>query len=386
MTTSPSIADLYSSISSNFKSKFDIQDEDDLKRVLTAIASSDAAMLKIFYLALLDVQKNLLPDLADYESMGGTLERFGRLKLGRDPNPATQGRYSITITGVSGTTLPIGTQLVNKLTNKYYTTDSSVTLSGSSGVTTILADKSGSDTLQSGDILYTVNTIININSQVTVASALTTPVDSENLEDYRNLIKQSYRLEPNGGSSSDYIYWALDVPSVRTVYPYTSAPGMANIYVEGISGNGTVSQSTLDLLWKSSDKTGVFEQDPDITLSDYERGRRQLGFVDLNLMSVTALPVVITITNLKDHSSSITTSIESEISSMLHDKRPYIAGVGDINNRNDTLYFRDVVSALDNALTNGNTYDDVSVTVNGISIPFQFLNGNIPVLENIVYA
>ena len=386
MTTSPSLSDLYSSISSNFKSEFDIQDENDLKRVLTAIASSDAGMLKIFYLALLDVQKNILPDLADNEAMGGTLERFGRLKLGRDPNPATQGRYSLTFTGVSGTTLPIGTQFVNKVTNKYYTTDASVTLSGASGTITILSDKSGLDTLQIGDTLFSVNTIININSQTTVASIVSIASNSEDLEDYRKLINQSYRLEPNGGSASDYIFWALDVPSVRTVYPYTSAPGMANISVEGITGNGTVLQSILDLLWKSSDKTGVFEQDPDITLSDYERGRRQLGFTDLNLMSVTALPVVVTITNLKDQSSGVTTSIESEISSMLYDKRPYIAGVGDINNRNDTLYFRDVVSALDNALTNGNTYDDVSVTVNGLSIPFQFLNGNIPTLTSVVYA
>jgi len=386
MTTSPSLSDLYSSISSNFKREFDIQDENDLKRVLTAIASSDAGMLKIFYLALLDVQKNILPDLADNEAMGGTLERFGRLKLGRDPNPATQGRYSLTFTGVSGTTLPIGTQFVNKVTNKYYTTDASVTLSGASGTITILSDKSGLDTLQIGDTLFSVNTIININSQTTVASIVSIASNSEDLEDYRKLINQSYRLEPNGGSASDYIFWALDVPSVRTVYPYTSAPGMANIYVEGITGNGTVLQSILDLLWKSSDKTGVFEQDPDITLSDYERGRRQLGFTDLNLMSVTALPVVVTITNLKDQSSGVTASIQSEISSMLYDKRPYISGVGDINNRNDTLYFRDVVSALDNALTNGNTYDDVSVTVNGLSIPFQFLNGNIPTLTSVVYA
>ena len=386
MITSPSLSDLYSSISSNFKSEFDIQDENDLKRVLTAIASSDAGMLKIFYLALLDVQKNILPDLADNEAMGGTLERFGRLKLGRDPNPATQGRYSLTFTGVSGTTLPIGTQFVNKVTNKYYTTDASATLSGISGTITILADKSGLDTLQVGDILFSVNTIININSQAIVASIVSIASDSEDLEDYRKLINQSYRLEPNGGSASDYIFWALDVPSVRTVYPYTSAPGMANIYVEGITGNGTVLQSTLDLLWKSSDKTGVFEQDPDITLSDYERGRRQLGFTDLNLMSVAALPVVVTITNLKDQSSGVTASIQSEISSMLYDKRPYISGVGDINNRNDTLYFRDVVSALDNALTNGNTYDDVSVTVNGLAIPFQFLNGNIPTLTSVVYA
>lgn len=384
MKTAPSIKTLFDSISTNLKHQFGINDENDLKRVLSAMAASDAGLLKIIYLALLDVQKNILPDLADPQSMGGTLERYGRLKLGRDPNPATQGKYTVTVKGVAGTNLNLGTQLVNKVTNKYYTTTAALHLTTTTGIASISADKSGSDTLQVGDVLFTVNTITNIQSQVTVLSVVTAPNDSEDLEVYRNLILESYRLEPNGGSASDYAFWALDVPGVRTVYPYTTGPGMATIYAEGLTGDGSVSSTILDKLWKN-DKTGVFELNPDTTLNNYERGRRQLGFTDITMRSVTVLPVIITITNLKDGSEGVSRSIIAELKNMLRLKRPYIAGIGDINDRNDTLYFRDIVTALDNALESGNTYDDVTVTVNTLALPFQFTEGNIPSSPTVIY-
>ena len=386
MKTAPSISDLFSSISTNLKSQFGISSENDLKRVLMAIASSDAGMLKIFYLALLDVQKNILPDLADTESMGGTLERYGRLKLGRDPNPATQGRYLINVSGILGTTIPIGTQFVNNVTNKYYTTDVSLTLTSTLQDVSVLASSSGTDSiLNIADVLYTVNTITNIQSLATVYDILVTPTDAEDLDVYRNLILEAYRLEPNGGSASDFAFWALDVPGVRTVYPYTTGSGMATIYAEGLTGNGSVNQSILDQLWKS-DLTGVFELNPDITLNNYERGRRQLGFTGITMLSVNPLSVVVTITNLKTTSPAITLAIQTELSNMLYLKRPYVAGIGDINDRNDTLYFRDIVTALDNALDSGNTYDDVTVMVNGFNLPYQFLNGDIPTLTSVIYG
>ncbi|MBP1638980.1 MAG: hypothetical protein H6Q17_563 [Bacteroidetes bacterium] len=394
MTTAPTLTELYTSISSDLKSQFGISSENDLKRVLAALASSDAGILKLFYLALIDVQKNVWPDQADSESMGGTLERFGRIKLGRDAYPATQGEYTVTFTGTSGTTLPVNTQVVNKSTNYYYTTTADVALSSTSGTASILSDEAGTDyALAVGDTLYLTNTITGIDSSVTVVSIITAPTDEEDTETYRALVLKSFRLEPNGGSAADYCYWALDVAGIAAVYPYSTkgASGSGTIYVEAEAsyssdGYGTPTQALLDALWKSSDKTGVFEQDPDTTLSTYERGRRQLGFTDINLLAVTPLPVVVNITNLKTQTTTVTTTITTQISEMLADKRPFIAGVGDVNNPQDILYFKDIVVALDDALEPGNTYDSVSVTVNGLAIPFQFLNGNIPYLSAINYV
>lgn len=396
MITAPTLSEIYAAISADFKDRFSIDTENDLKRVLTALAASNAGMLKLFYLALLDVQKNIWPDLAYEEEKGGTLERFGRIKLGRDPYPASQGEYSLTITGTAGATLPINTKFKSSAEstspNSLFTTTETIVLTGDTGTVRILADNAGTDhELAAGDVLYSVNPITNIDSMAVVASVNTIPTDAEDTEVYRALVLQAFRLEPNGGSASDYVYWALDVDGIRTVYPFTAAgaSGIASIFVEATieastDGHGTPSQALMDALWKA-DKTGVFELDPDTTQPVYNRGRRQLGLSDITIAPVTPLPVIVTITNLKTRTGAIEASILSEIESTLYYKRPYVAGVGDINDRNDTLYLSDIIASIQNAIETGNTFDDVSVTVNGLGLPFKFLHGNIPYLAEVVY-
>ena len=51
------------------------------KMVLRAQAAWQSAKLKLYYVLLGKVQKNLFADTAEPESMGGTLERIGRLKI-----------------------------------------------------------------------------------------------------------------------------------------------------------------------------------------------------------------------------------------------------------------------------------------------------------------
>jgi uncharacterized phage protein gp47/JayE len=397
MITAPTLSELYSALSADFKDRFSINSENDLKRVLTALAASNAGMLKLFYIALAEVQKNIWPDKADEEEKGGTLERFGRLKLGRDLYPAKQGEYTLEITGRDGAALPINTQFKSSddstSPNCLFTTSESIILTGTTGTVKVLANNAGTNyKLAVDDVLFTVNPITNITSKAVVTSVDTEPEDTEEIESYRELVLQAFRLEPNGGSASDYVYWALDVDGIRTVYPFTTpgTSGVAIIYVEATpaaseDGYGTPSQALMDALWKA-DKTGVFELDPDTTQSDYNRGRRQLGLSDITISPVTPLMVVVAITNLKTQTDSVKSSIESEIENMLYYKRPYVAGVGDINDRNDTLYLSDIIAAVQNAIETGNTFDDVSVTVNGLGLPFKFIDGNIPYLSEVVYV
>lgn len=397
MTTSPTLTELFQSISSDFKQAFSIDSENDLKRTLIALASSNAGMLKLFYLALLDVQKNIYPDLADSEKNGGTLERFGRVKLGRDPYPSTQGEYKLTVTGSIGAVIDINTQFKktndNNTLPSLYTTTETVTLTGTTAQVSIISDNSGKDSeLAIGDNLYSVNPIVNTSSLGIVASIDAIPTDEENIESYRELVLESFRLEPNGGSNSDYVFWALDVEGIRTVYPYTTAgvAGTATVYAEATvdastDGKGTPTQALMDALW-TYDKTGVFELDPDVTQLIYNRGRRQLGLTEINISPVVPVPVNITISNLKNQSVSAKASISSEISKTLYYKRPYIVGVGDINDKKDTLYMSDIIVSLQNAIELGNTYDNVTVTCNGLSLPFKFINGNIPSLNTVTYV
>ena len=141
----------------------------------------------------------------------------------------------------------------------------------------------------------------------------------------------------------------------------------------------------MEALWKS-DKTGVFELDPDTTQSIYDRGRRQIGLSEISILPVIPMAVVVTVTGLKVQTDTEKNSISNKITEMLYIKRPFVAGVGDVNDRNDTLYLSDIIIAISEAVAVGNTYNSVDVLCNGQPLPFQFLNGNIPYLSSVVYA
>lgn len=398
MITAPTLTDLFNGISAEFKTNFGISSSNDLKRVLTAFAASEAGFLKLLYFQLLDVQKNCYPDLADSTDNGGTLERFGQIRLNRLPTKATQGEYIISISGTSGTVLPLGTQFkTNSTTNKIpaiYTTTENVTLVNGIATVHVLSNKFGTDyELSTNDLLYTVNPIININPLAIVSNIVIPPTNDEDIEVYRALILQSFRLEPTGGSPSDYVLWALDVPGIRTVYPLTT-PGTAcsgSIYVESNTNNGVATQAQLDALWKVNyvngiwSPTGVFELNPDETVEN--RGRRQLGFSNLIVESCQTLSYSIEIKNLTDQSDAVKSSILSSLKSIFYKKRPYRAGVDDPNHPNDTLRLSDVIFAVENALVDGNSFDDVIVSApTEYPLPMRFFGGLIPIVGNVTYS
>ena len=76
---------------------------------LRSLAAVQAAKIKLLYLLLADVQKNIWVDLADPIAIGGTLERFGIVKLGRLPFAATAGEYEVEVTGDIGAVIPLNT-------------------------------------------------------------------------------------------------------------------------------------------------------------------------------------------------------------------------------------------------------------------------------------
>ena len=384
----PSLDNLHSNVSSVIKSKFGIAT--DLKNWLNALALSIAGNLKLVYLYMANVNNNVWPDTCDRE----TLIRFGKLKLKREPYAATFGEYTISFTGTNGSTLPLGSQFksisdVNTQLAMYITTESK-TLSGTTGTINVIANVEGLKTLLSvGQELYTVNPITGIDQKATVTAITVMPLDEETTEDYRELVLKRFSIEYNPGSNGAYAIWALDLAGIRAVYPFSSS-GQVLIYAEATEsastdGHGTASQALMDGLWKSSDKTGVFEINPDTTVEYYSRLRRQCGLTDIKIRSVTPLAVNVTISGLKDQSPSVKSTIQTNIKKRLKNIRPYIAGVSPYY-QSDLLKYSDIVSAIDDSVVRGNYYESLVITVNGSTLPYRFLNGNIPYLNTITYA
>ena len=113
------------------------------KAMLRVFALVQAGKLWLYYLAIAGVQKNIFVDLADPESMGGTLQRFGRVKLNRDPFPATAGVYTATVTGSSGGVIAARTTFKSNddssQPGQLCILDAQDTLVGSSGSITLCA-------------------------------------------------------------------------------------------------------------------------------------------------------------------------------------------------------------------------------------------------------
>jgi len=384
MADIPSLSTLQSQIENDIRTKFGItRPWIGLKIALRIIAMVQAARLKLIYLFISDVLKNLFVDTADSELNGGTLERFGRVKIGRNPLPARAGEYTMTVTGNIGGIIAKGIIFKSLQTatspDKLYEVKNSITLSDISASVGIIALESGeSAVLVIGDTIESTIPIANVDSKATIASVDILPVDAEDLETYRQIVMQSFQLEPQGGASTDYRLWSADAQGVRTVYAYTknNASYTVQVFVEALPANsepgqpkGVAPQAMLD------EVTSVIEMDPDTSKTLNERGRRPLQAI-VEVLSVIPVGVTIIIHDLSNKETATITAITNALNDLMYSIRPYIAGA-DGENKNDTIYVSSVIAAIYGAIDKSINFSAIDIKINNTVIP-SFTFGNAP--------
>lgn len=353
---------------------------------LYAFCAVTAALLRIFYLAIAFLQKNTFVDTADPEAIGGTLERWGRVSLGRNPFPAGAGEYEVTITGAIGYTVPASTTFKSNDDSenpaKLFVLDTAYTLPAASGSFTVRALEGGLESsLTIGDKLTATSPLAQAEDVVTVATEVTTPTEAETLEDYRAVVLESFRLEPQGGAGTDYRLWSRDAAGVANTYPYakSGAPTFVEVYVEAelgssTDGKGTPSAATLQ------EVRDVIEFNPDTTLPLNERGRRPLTD-NPETIAVTPLDVAIDV-NGGSFTVDEEALVEASLIEYVQGVRPKVDSIPETVE--DTLYFNRIIAAIENAVS-GKVYT-VTVTVDGspMLVSFQFLDGNIPFINDVL--
>ncbi len=387
----PSINEIRDQIASDFKIKLNLTDSQ-LKYVLDAFDSVLAAQFKLMYLYLSDIQNNVFPDTADLEENGGTLERFGRIYLNRNPLPATAGIFKVYVIGSNGAVLR------NSLTFKSnenslnpgqsYVLDAEYVLTGSGDEIEIRSLGGGTDfDLNVGDELTITEPVLGVSNIVTVAEVVEQPRSSEDIDVYRQNIIDSIQLEPQGGSKTDYRLWSADAQGVRKVYPYVrnDDAGDVDVYVEAtvadsIDGNGTPDPTLL------TNVLDVIELDPDETKPTNERGRKPIQS-NVETLAITITPVDITINGLIDDSTAVRDAIETNIKDYLYNIRPYIAGADLPRDKNDILYSARVQSVITDVLESANYFENLTMEVNGNTVNnYEFNLGSIPYLRNLIFA
>lgn len=390
MISIPTLSELYNSIINDLQQQYGATISPTGKVALRAIAAVQAGKLKLYYLAIGSLQKNIFVDTADPESKGGTLERFGRVKLGRNRFRAVAGEYEVIVTGDIGGVIPAGTQFKSddESTSPGYLfiLDDEYTLLSTTDTIELRALTPGTESqLNAGDTLTATAPIANVDSIGTVYAEVVEPLAEETIEAYRQTILDAYRLEPQGGAVADYRLWAADAQGVLRVYPYAKT-GYSNeivIYVEAtiadsIDGKGTPSQQLLD------DVEDVVEYNPDTTLPILERGRRPLGVfnIDFNVVTIKEIDIFITgysgITAAQQ--ATLLTAFEAAITAL----RPFVAAADIIENKNDILDVNKIIAIV--MATEPGQFTTASFEVDNVPLStYTFIDGNIPYLNSITY-
>lgn len=386
----PTISELKETISNDLKSKLNLS-TDVLKKTLDAFASVISAIMKTAYLYLANIQDNVFPDTADLEVNGGTLERIGRIQLGRNPRPATVGVFEISVIGVAGSVLKSGLTFKSnenaKNPGQMYISDVEYIMTGSNDLIEIRSLGSGATfDLNIGDNLTITQPVLGVNQTVTVTAIVEQPKASESIDVYRQNILDSIQLEPQGGAKTDYRLWSADAQGVRKVYPYVKDgnAGVVQVFVEATiedstDGKGTPSGALL------TEVESVIEFDPDVTKPTNERGRKPIQAI-LEVEPISLIPIDVTITGLSQNTTAITDSISSNLSSYLYDVRPYISGADLPRDKNDVLYESRLQNVLTGVLSASNFFTGFEMRVDGnIETSYTFALDNIPFLNSVTY-
>lgn len=391
MRNIPTLNELYTDIISDLESQYSATISLVGKVFLRALAMVQAGKLKLFYLAIGLLQKNIFVDTADSESIGGTLERFGRIKLGRNPYPARAGVYVLKVTGSIGAVIKASTTFKSDDSSLnpgfLFVIDNDYTLVATTDYITVRALTIGAESkLALLDTLTSTSPIALVNNPVTVYSITTEPLVAEDIEAYRLAIINSYRLEAQGGAATDYRLWSADAQGVRFVYPYAKSGAVCEVdlYIEATvadstDGKGTPSAQLL------LDVEAVVDRSPDTSLDANERGRRPLQVI-VHYLPVTIKTVDIVITGFTGITNDQKTLLLNAITDSVNFIRPFIDAADDLVNRNDTIDNNKIIGVITTQIP-GAIFSSVTISVNGVVVSiYNFTLGNIPYLNSITYA
>lgn len=391
MITIPTLSELYDAVKTDLETKFGDSIPAFGKNFLRVLSAVQAAKLKVYYLAIGHLQKNIFVDTAEPEATGGTLERFGRVKLGRNPFAATQGQYQIEVTGTVGAVIEVGTTWKSNDDSthpeKLFIVDSEYELAASPATIVVRALESGLDSeMAIGEGMTATIPIAGVDGAAEVTGVEEAPLDAESLEDYREKAMNAFRTEPNGGAASDYRLWAQDAQGVEKVYPYAKSGYTAeiNLYIEAtpadsLDGKGTPTGAIIDAVEE------VVEFDPDTTKPLNERGRKPLGVFQINYLPVTIKEVDITIPGYLNGTAEIEALITAALTEMISEIRPFVAGADILADKNDILDTNRIIAAIVAAVP-GSVFGAVVLEIDGSPVStYTFTFGDIPYLNSVTF-
>ena len=197
-------------------------------------------------------------------------------RVGIDYKDGSASVATVTLNGVTATSIPSNTVFVSPATG--YTYKTSATTSVLSGVANcvVTSDQTGERTILAiGDELSLASPQTGVPDSGLITDVTTEGADPEPIETYRRRVQMRYRMRAQGGSFEDYWLWATEVDGIDDALPYVIYGGITTVYPIG-EGSGTDREPTTE---KLEEVEASIRQSPDSTTYDRQPVQSELNVV-----------------------------------------------------------------------------------------------------------
>lgn len=294
----------------------------------------------------------------------GSMQAFkllevGQDKIGRGLFLAVAGEYTCTTIAKGVGNIDAGTIFLREINGVTYTYESLATVAGGDPISIRALVAGKANELVVSDTLTAQQGLSFAENTITVSAVTENPVDSETIEEYREVVLAFERARGGHGNASDYVFWIANVNGLKTGYVYTKEDeaGKGIFYCESNDNAVLIPSAGLILDAIDSIKYDIngLTQPP---VEFFE-------FVDTtNVLPVQITGVKIEITNGNVGQLS---SIEILLRSYLESKRPFLHTVNKfiqisegLNSLENTISLVDIIQVL---ATAGITFDSIILKV-----------------------
>lgn len=179
------------------------------------------------------IAKQVFPDTAEAEY----LQRWATI-WGVTRKSAAPATGSVTLTGATGVVVPTGTLLQRADGQQYQTTADATLVGGTVNATVVAVTAGKASSCDAGVSLSLVSPVVGVNAAGTVAAGgLTGGSDEEADADLRDRLLSRIQQPPHGGSSNDYVTWALENSGVTRAWVYPGELGNGTVTVRFVRDN-----------------------------------------------------------------------------------------------------------------------------------------------------
>jgi uncharacterized phage protein gp47/JayE len=242
--------------------------------------------------------RQVIPDSADAEYLTRWASIFGLAR-----KPAAQATGNVTLTGISGTTLPAGRTLTRADGTAYLTLADATIGGGGSVAVAVRAVAGGLSGNAAAGVRLTLSVaVVGIEGSATVATGgLSAGADEEADAELRARLLARIRQPPQGGAERDYIAWALELPGVTRAWAYSRRRGAG----------------TVDVFFAYDGRANIIPEPADVTAMQALLDLRRPVTADVLAIAPTPVALNVTISGLSPSTTEIRAAIQVELADQI---------------------------------------------------------------------